>query len=143
MLTQEQITHFEVCGFVMAKGLLTDAEVKQLSKAFDKGMKRARKGTEPPKPGEPRQQVGPFFDYDPYGLYWLLDDERIAGGMRQLMGDDMLLTVSDGILHTGGSGWHHDACGPDGFFIGRVAIYLDELGFDSETIAAWQKEGVI
>jgi len=46
------------------------------------------------------------------------------------MGDDFILTVSEGILHTGGSRWHHDACAPEGFFSMRVAIYLDPLGFE-------------
>ena len=47
-----------------------------------------------------------------------------------MMGEDFIFTVSEGILHTGGTPWHHDACAPDGFFSMRAAIYLDTLGPD-------------
>ena len=130
MLTPEQKAHFEVCGFVLLKQLFSKDEVAKLSDAWDEAMSRAREGAPAPVSGERRQQVVPFFDYDPDTFYPLLDDERIVGTLRDVMGDDMLLTVSEGILHTGGTGWHHDACAPDGFFSGRMGMYLDELEFD-------------
>ncbi len=80
------------------------------------------------KQGERGQQVIPFFDYDPDVLYPLLDDGRTQDAFENLMGEDFILTLSEGILHTGGSEWHHDACAPDGFFSMRAAIYLDTLG---------------
>ena len=44
MLTQEQITHFEVCGFVAAKGLLTDDEVTQLVADYKAARAELRSG---------------------------------------------------------------------------------------------------
>jgi len=82
------------------------------------------------KQGERRQQVIPFFDYDPDVLYPLLDDGRTQDAFENLMGEDFILTLSEGILHTSGTPWHHDACAPDGFFSMRAAIYLDTLGPD-------------
>ena len=128
MLTKEQICHFRTLGFVLCKGLLSQEEIQTLSDAFDAAMENARAGAPKPNPGEPRQQVVPFFDYDPDTFYPLLDDERIVQPLEQLMGEDFILTVSEGILHTGGSGWHHDACAPEGIFSMRAAIYLDKLG---------------
>lgn len=127
MLTQEQIRHFRTLGFVLCKGLLSKEEMQVISDAFDIAMEKARDGAPKPKPGEARQQVVPFFDYDPETFYPLLDDARIVEPLVQLMGEDFILTVSEGILHTGGSGWHHDACAPEGIFSMRAAIYLDPL----------------
>ena len=127
MLTQEQICHFRTLGFVLCKRLLSQVEIQVLSDAFDTAMEKARGGAPKPNPGEPRQQVVPFFDYDPDTFYPLLDDPRIVDPLEQLMGEDFILTVSEGILHTGGSGWHHDACAPEGLFSMRAAIYLDPL----------------
>ncbi len=127
-MTQEEIRHFQTLGFVLYKGFLSTDETKKFSAAFDAAMEKARGGAPAPKPGQQRQQVAPFFDFDSDVFYPLLDDERIIGVFEALMGDDFILTVSEGILHTGGSRWHHDACAPEGFFSMRAAIYLDSLG---------------
>jgi hypothetical protein len=129
-MTQEEIRHFETLGFVHYRKFFSPEEVNKLSSAFDSAMERARKGAPAPVAGESRQQVVPFFDYDPETFYPLLDDERIMDVFSTLMGEDFILTVSEGILHTGGSGWHHDACGPEGFFSMRAAMYLDRLNFE-------------
>ena len=75
-----------------------------------------------------RQQVIPFFDYDPDAFFPLLDDARILDPFEQLLGENFIFTVSEGIIHTGGSAWHHDAYAPEGLFSMRAAIYLDPLG---------------
>ena len=104
--------------------------MEALSQAFDPAMERARGGAPRQQPGEKRQQVVPFFDYDPEAFYPLLDDDRIVDVFCTLMGGDYILTLSEGILHTSGTGWHHDALAPEGLFSMRAAIYLDELGAD-------------
>ncbi len=129
-MIQEQIRHFQTLGFLQCKQLLAPEEIATISAAFDAAMERARKGAPKPKHGEKRQQVVPFFDYDPDVFYPLLDDDRIVDIFESLMGEDFILTVNEGILHTGGSPWHHDACAPDGLFSMRAAIYLDTLGPD-------------
>ena len=129
-MSPEQIDHFRTFGFLHCKQLLAAGEIEALCSAFDRGMARARQGAPAPKAGEKRQQVVPFFDYHPEAFYPLLDDPRIIETFAQLMGEDFILTLSEGILHTSGTGWHHDACAPDGLFSMRAAIYLDALGPD-------------
>ena len=126
-MTREEIVHFETSGFLLCKQLLSQKEIAVLSNGFDTAMKKARAGKPKPQPGEKRQQVVPVFDYDAEVFYPLLDDERILPVFEQLLGEDFLLTLSEGIIHTGGSGWHHDACAPEGFFSMRATIYLDAL----------------
>ncbi len=127
-MTPEQINYFRTFGFFLCKNLLSQEETEVLSTAFDKAMEKARGGAPKPAPGEKRQQIIPFFDYDPEVFYALLDDARILDTFEQLLGADFILTLSEGIIHTGGSAWHHDAYGPEGFFSMRAAIYLDPLG---------------
>ena len=76
-MTQEEIRHFQTLGFLHYKGFLSPEESATLSSAFDAGMEQARRGAPAPKAGGRRQQVAPFFDYDPDVFYPLLDDERI------------------------------------------------------------------
>ena len=129
-MTPEQVHHFQTLGFLQCKQLLSPEETATISTAFDAAMERARKGAPIPKAGEKRQQVVPFFDYDPDAFYPLLDDERIVDVFESLMGEDFTFTVSEGLIHTGGSRWHHNTNAPDGIFSMRAAIYLDTLGPD-------------
>ena len=136
-MTEEQIRHFETLGFFLWKQLLSLDEIQMVSDAFDVAMRKARGGvTSPELPkdergnSKKREQIIPFFDYDPSVFYPLLDDERFINVLETLLGDDFILTVSEGVIHAGGTGWHHDACGPEGFFSMKVAIYLDALGPD-------------
>ena len=133
-MIQEQLRHFQTLGFLQCKQLLLPEEIATISSAFDIAMERARKGAPKPKSGEQRQQVVPLFDYCPDVFYPLLDDERIVDVFENLMGEDFIFTLSEGIIHTGGSRWHHDACAPDGFFSMRAAIYLDTLGPDDGSL---------
>ncbi|MBI2502208.1 MAG: phytanoyl-CoA dioxygenase family protein [Candidatus Latescibacteria bacterium] len=137
MLTPEQIQHFETLGFVVCRGLFSPPEMRRISSAFDLAMRAARGGADEPvlernEQGYSvkRQQVVPFFDYDPEVFYPLLDDARILDAFDALLGEDFLLTLSEGIIHAGGTRWHHDALAPEGFFTMRAAMYLDSLGPD-------------
>lgn len=127
-MTEEQIRHFQTLGFLQCKQLMSPEEMTTLSDAFDVAMSDARGGDEAPGPGEKRQQIIPFFDFDPEAFYPLLDDERFLDVFATLLGEDFIFTLSEGIIHTGGSRWHHDALAPDGFFSMRAALYLDTLG---------------
>lgn len=127
-MTPAQINYFQTFGFCLSRQLLSPEEMTLLSSSFDLAMEKARGGVAKPESGEKRQQVIPFFDYDPEAFFPLLDDARILDPFEQLLGEDFILTVSEGIIHTGGSAWHHDAYAPEGFFSMRAAIYLDRLG---------------
>jgi hypothetical protein len=137
MLTPEQIRHFHTFGFLVCRRLFTPKEMDTLSTAFDAAMRTARGGAAEPDLEQDargfsakRQQIVPFFDYDPESFYPLLDDERLVSAFEALMGPDYILTLSEGIIHAGGSGWHHDAVAPEGIFTMRAALYLDPLGPD-------------
>ena len=126
-MTREQATHFHALGFLQCRELFSAEEMRTLSAAFDAAMSRARGGAPAPGAGDKRQQVAPFFDYDPDVFYPLLDDDRLVSAFETLMGEDFIFLQSEGIIHTGGSRWHHDARAPEGFFSMRAAIYLDRL----------------
>ena len=130
MIAQEQVNYFQTFGFLQCRHLLSPKEMQVISDGFDVAMKKARNGEPAPKQGEKRQQVVPFFDYDPEVFYPLLDRQEIVDIFENLMGEDFILTFSEGIVHTGGSRWHHDAYAPDGFFSMRAAIYLDALDLE-------------
>ena len=110
-MTEEQINHFQTLGFLMCKQLLSPDEMSVISDAFDEGMKRARSGAPEPELRQDergysavRQQVIPFFDYDPDVFYPLLDDERFVDVLETLLGENFILTVSEGVIHAGGTG---------------------------------------
>ena len=83
-MTQEQIDYFRTFGFFLGKQLLSPDEMTAIANAFNAAMERARGGAPKPQPGEKRQQVVPFFDYDPDVFYPLLDDDRILDNFEQL-----------------------------------------------------------
>lgn len=139
---EEWVTHFRTFGFLLRKRMFSGEEMKVLSDAFDAAMKSARDNAPEPDLRQDdrgysvvRQQVNntippfiPFVDYAPDVFYPLLDDEQIVSVFRNLMGDDFRITVTEGLIHAGGSGWHHDNVAREGYFTMRAAIYLDPLG---------------
>jgi hypothetical protein len=109
--------------------------MQTISTAFDRAMRKARGDAATPELvqdaqgySKKRQQVVPFFDYDPEIFFPLLDDARFMDIFEELLGKDFIFTLSEGIIHVGGSGWHTDAVAPDGLFTMRAALYLDPLG---------------
>lgn len=134
-MTEEQVNYFGTFGFIQFKDFLEPEEVETLSEAFDEAMLKGRNGAPPPKPNEPRQQINnsipphiSFFDLNPEVFYPLLVDERFVDVFRNLLGDDFILPISEGILHTAGSDWHHDNVAEPPYFTMRAHIYLDHLG---------------
>jgi len=124
-MTREQINYFNTFGFFLSKQLLSREEMEVLGNAFDAAMEKACGGAPIPQPGEKRQQIIPFFDYDAAVFYPLLDDARVLDTFEQLLGEDFILTLSEGIVHTGGSGWHHDAYAPEAGLIPAHRIAED------------------
>ena len=127
-VTREEALRFRTFGFLHCRQMLSPREIDALSAAFDLAMAKAERHR--PTPSGERQQVVPFFDYDPDAFYPLLDDQRLVGVFDTLLGEDFILTATEGISHVGGSSWHRDACAPEGMFSMRAAIYLDPLGPD-------------
>ena len=137
MLSMDEVNHFNTFGYVVRKQVFSKGEMDVISTSFDAAMRVARGGAEEPEVlqdeqgySRKRQQVVPFFDYASDVFYPLLDDDRIMGPFGQLLGGDFLFTLSEGIIHAGGTGWHTDAVAPEGMRTMRAALYLDELGSD-------------
>ena len=127
-MNREEALRFRTFGFLHCRQMLSPREIDALSAAFDLAMAKAERHR--PTPSGERQQVVPFFDYDPDAFYPLLDDRRLVGVFDTLLGEDFILTATEGISHVGGSPWHRDACAPEGMSSMRAAIYLDPLGPD-------------
>ena len=80
----EHVAHFETFGYLHLP-LLTPDEVDSVSKGFARGMRTARGGSADPSLAQDeetgysteREQVVPFFDFEPELLYPLLDHEGI------------------------------------------------------------------
>ena len=94
------MSHFGVhsiqtLGFLLCKQLFSIEEMQTISTAFDVAMRKPRGDAVTPELeqdergySKKRQQVVPFFDYDPEVFYPLLDDERLMDIFDELLGED-------------------------------------------------------
>ena len=130
-MSADLANHFHTLGYLHLKHVFAPDEMAELSRAFDRAMRVAR-GPEADDPPTTRQDIIPFFDYDPETFYPLLDDPRICDVFETLLGPDFILSAMAGVVHAGGIPWHHDSTygnsiAPEGAFTMRAAIYLDAL----------------
>jgi len=132
MITPEQQAHFEAFGFLFQRGLLSQQEVADLTAEADRiwDAERSQPGFEADPQGSQRSRD--FIEGHPE-LHWLAEDDRTYGTARQLIGDDLLFTGSEGnITGYGEARWHPDRRtlwpGILGYGYGcvKVMIYLDE-----------------
>ena len=96
--------------------------------AFDETMIKANKGV-PWAEAPRRQQVVPFYRHNPAVYHRLLDHERIHEVVEDIVGEDYVFTVSEGIHHFGGTGWHHDSLAPEGHTHLKVVLFLNRCPF--------------
>ena len=81
---EEHVAHFETFGYLHLP-LLSPEELDSISTGFARGMRTARGGAADPSLAQDeetgysteREQVVPFFDFEPELLYPLLDHEGI------------------------------------------------------------------
>ena len=130
MLTDTQKQQFETLGFLCLRQLIGPDEMQAYTEAFDEVMLKVRDGKPWDKaPG--RQQVVPFYRHRPSVFHRMLDDERILGTVEDLLGEDFVFSVSEGIHHYGGSSWHHDDISPEGQTHLKVVLFLDSVRVDT------------
>ena len=98
--------------------------------AFDETMARANGGM-PWAHAPKRQQVVPFHCHNPAVYHRLLDDDRMFEVVEDLVGEDFVFSVSEGIQHYGGTGWHHDDIGPESHMHLKVVLFLDAVRADT------------
>lgn len=133
-LSTEQKRFFETFGYLVFKGLFA-ADIQKISDVFDQTVEkyasemvewRHRAHNE-----QRRRFLTQFIDRDEY-LSSLLDDERILGIYKGLLGDDFLYRGSDANLFECGTCWHSDTYGALlKYRNAKIIFYLDKLEANS------------
>ena len=130
MLTDDQLSYFDSFGFLRLKQLFTPRETAEITRAAHESTK-AELGREVPE-GEDFS-VGGFIEGHPGMTQLLVLDDRIYGTMRQLLGDDMIWSGSEGNrgFQAGRTAhhWHADRPGLRelGFLRLKVMLYLEPM----------------
>jgi hypothetical protein len=129
-LSESQKHEFETLGFLCLKQLIPPDEMREYIDAFDETMVKANGGQ--PWTGAPlRQQVVPFYKHNPAVYHRMLDSEHILEVVEDLLGEDFVFAVSEGIQHYEGSKWHHDSISPEGHTHIKMGLYLDPVRADT------------
>jgi hypothetical protein len=130
-LTEAQVNFFHTFGFLKFPGLLAD-QIGEIDAAFE-GVWGARGGGHNGQAhnGLQRSCIVPFIDQSER-LCRMIDDERILGIAKSLLGDDFNYCSSDGNYYVGDTNWHSDGWrAPEGYLYVKLAIYLDPLTKDN------------
>lgn len=124
-MSPQQIGFFDTFGFVAFPGLISD-RIGQVMDDFEAVWELHGGGHDGhPHDGKQRSCIVPFIDQNER-LCTLLDDSRILGIARALLGVDFNYMGSDGNYYVGDTQWHSDGWHPDLTHI-KLAIYLDPL----------------
>lgn len=133
-LTEEQKRFFDTFGYLVIKQAFAK-EAEEISSRFDQVM--AKYSAElidwqhRAHANEKRQFLTQFIDRDEY-FSALLDDERILGIYKGLLGDDFVYRGSDANLFECGTCWHSDTYGALLKYRNvKIIFYLDKLEADS------------
>jgi hypothetical protein len=136
-LNAQQIAYFETFGFLKLPGLFRD-EIDEITTGFEDVFAAEghfRMETYVPLHGDQRRLIIPAFVTKNPTLSRLLDDERVTGIVRSLLGDGYEYAESDGNLFDCESTWHSDIYGAslDVHHV-KLSFYLDKLRADSGAI---------
>lgn len=143
-LSPTQIQFFQTFGYLGLPGLLAD-RAQEITAAFEDIWQEHGGGHNgQPHDGQARSCIVPFIDQHET-LCSLLDDERILGIAKPLIGDDFNYMGSDGNYYVGDTQWHSDGwkSAADPVHI-KIALYLDPLTRDTgalRVIPGSQREG--
>lgn len=134
VLSEQQKKFFETFGYLVFKGLFSK-EANKISEVFDcvfsKGLEDVIDWKHRAHANEKRQFLTQFIDRDEY-LSSLLDDERILGIYKGLLGEDFIYRGSDANLFECGTCWHSDTYGALLKYRNvKMIFYLDSLAADS------------
>ena len=130
MLTNLQKHQFKTFGFLLLKHLIPPDEMRVYIDAFDETMTKANGGVLWDRAPE-NHFVGPFYRHNPEVYHQMLDDEKINEVVEDLLGEDYVFWLAEGQHRYGGSGWHHDALGPEGHTHLKVVFFLDPVRKDT------------
>lgn len=132
MLTEDQIHHFRVFGFIVLRQAFDAGEIDALGRHADEIWTAELGHT--PDAGE-QVSVAPFLELRPDTLA-LIEDDRIYTPMVQLLGQDMIWSGSEGVQGTMTRRpyhhWHADRPGPQelGYLRIKIMMYLDPMRKD-------------
>ena len=127
VLTQEEISFFRTFGFLLFPRLMAD-RIEAIQQAFERVWVEHGGGHDgKPHEGAAHSCLVPFIDQSEE-LSSLLDDPRILGIARALLGDDFNYMGSDGNFYVGDTHWHSDGRHePEDPMHVKIAFYLDPL----------------
>lgn len=130
-ITDSELNFFRTFGYLNFPQLMAD-RITEIQDAFET-VWQARGGGHngAPHAGTARSCIVPFIDQS-VRLSSLLDDPRILGIAKALLGDDFNYMGSDGNFYVGDTGWHSDGGHKleDPMHI-KLAFYLDPLTRDT------------
>lgn len=133
-LNEAQKKFFDTFGYLVLKGLFA-REIGAISSAFDRTVSRYPEDLvdwrHRAHGNEHRLFMAQFIDRDEY-LSALLDDERILGIYKGLLGDNFIYRGSDANIFECSTCWHSDTYGALLKYRNvKLAFYLESLSADS------------
>lgn len=129
-LSEEQKRFFDTFGYLVLKGLFAD-DAQKISTAFDQTVEKYSseliEWQHRAHHNQRRRFLTQFIDRDEY-LSSLLDDERILGIYKGLLGDDFIYRGSDANLFDCSTCWHSDTYGALLKYRNvKIGFYLEKL----------------
>jgi ectoine hydroxylase-related dioxygenase (phytanoyl-CoA dioxygenase family) len=137
MLSEQQVAFLETFGYLRFPGLFAD-DIEEITEAFEKVFAAPEhvrvEMNEQVHHNDRRIMIPAFVDKHPT-MAKLVDDERIQGIARTLLGDQVEYAQSDGNLAFCPTEWHVDAyTAPIRQRHIKISFYLDRLRADSGAI---------
>ena len=127
MLTEKQLTHFKLFGFVVMREVFTAQELDTIDVEFKHAMESAY--GHDPFDGSRRHWVTMLGPDTPF-FASLLDDPRFCEPAEQLYGEDVLGTGCDANRYVGNTRWHRDTGSMHQYGV-KFAYYLEPVGAES------------
>ncbi len=133
MLTEDQIHHFRVFGFLALRQVFDTEEIERLGRLADE-IWSGELGHTPSE--EEHVSMAPFLELHA-STAELIEDDRLYTPMAQLLGKDMMWMGSEGVQGTMTRRpyhhWHADRPGPLelGYLRIKIMMYLDPMRKDA------------
>ena len=131
-LTDQQVSFFHTFGYLSFPSLMANC-IDEIESAFEALWEENGGGHNgQPHDGRARSCIAQFVGRSER-LSMLLDDPRILGITKTLLGDDFNYMGSDGNYYVGDTGWHSDGCHKEILHI-KIAFYLDPITRDTGSL---------
>ena len=122
-LSEQQLSHFRVFGFLIFRQLLSGEEMALYSREFNAGLDAWLDGG---KHDGKRRHYATLMEENPPFIAGLAHDHRFADVAEQLLAKDVLAIAVDGNYHVGDTLWHPDTRSLD-YAAVKFCIYPDPL----------------